>query len=152
MPDHCNPTLLFFPHKLYFYNIARSVALHGVARSGQNPQQTFRLELDVDQVEVTHMQSPNRYREFISGLLDGGEASFEMNFVPGSTSDDRIFELLNLPTGVSRRRACRISFPNGVTWSFDAEVTGYEPDVPFDDAMTATVTLKVSGGITAGAT
>lgn len=108
--------------------------------------------IDVDQVEVTHMQSPNRYREFISGLLDGGEASFEMNFVPGSTSDDRIFELLNLPTGVSRRRACRISYPNGVTWSFDAEVTGYEPDIPFDDAMTATVTLKVSGTITPGAT
>lgn len=108
--------------------------------------------IDVDQVEVTHMTSPNRYREFISGLLDGGEASFEMNFIPGSTSDDRLFELLNLPTGVSRRRACRISFPNGVTWSFEAEVTGYEPDVPFDDAMTATVTLKVTGGITSGAT
>jgi predicted secreted protein len=108
--------------------------------------------ISVDQVEVTHMQSPNRYREFISGLLDGGEASFEMNFIPGSTSDDRLFELLNLPTGVSRRRACRISYPNGVTWSFEAEVTGYEPDIPFDDAMTATVTLKVSGTITPGAT
>jgi predicted secreted protein len=108
--------------------------------------------IDVDQVEVTHMQSPNRFREYISGLLDGGEASFEMNFIPGSTSDDRLFELLNLPTGVSRRRACRISYPNGVTWSFNAEVTGYEPDVPFDDAMTATVTLKVTGSITVGST
>jgi Lambda phage tail tube protein, TTP len=108
--------------------------------------------IDVDQVEVTHMQSPNRFREFISGLLDGGEASFEMNFIPGSTSDDRLFELLNLPTGVSRRRAMRISYPNGVTWSFDGELTGYEPDVPFDDAMTATVTIKVTGSITSGTT
>jgi predicted secreted protein len=108
--------------------------------------------ITVDQVEVTHMQSPNRFREFISGLQDGGETSFEMNFIPGSTSDDRLFELLNLGVGVSRRRACRISYPNGVTWSFNAEVTGYEPDVPFDDAMTATVTLKVTGTITAGST
>jgi len=108
--------------------------------------------VDVDTVEVTHMQSPNRYREYISGLQDGGEASFEMNFIPGSTSDDRLFELLNLGVGVSRRRACRISYPNGVTWSFNAEVTGYEPDVPFDDAMTATVTLKVTGTITVGTT
>jgi predicted secreted protein len=107
---------------------------------------------DVDQVEVTHMQSPNRYREFISGLIDGGEASFEMNFIPGSPSDDRIFELLGLPVGQSRRRSCRISFPNGVTWTFDGEVTGYEPTVPFDDAMTATVTLKVTGGVTVGTT
>lgn len=108
--------------------------------------------MTVDQVEVTHMQSPNRFREFISGLLDGGEVSFEMNFIPGNTSDDRLFELLNLPTGVTRRRAMRISYPNGVTWSFNGEVTGYEPDVPFDDAMTATVTIKVSGAITVGTT
>jgi len=107
---------------------------------------------DVDQVEVTHMQSPGRYREFISGLIDGGEVSFEMNFIPGSPSDARIFELLNLPAGVSRRRACRISFPTGRTWFFDAEITGYEPDVPFDDAMTATVTLKVSGPVSSGTT
>jgi hypothetical protein len=75
-----------------------------------------------------------------------------MNFIPGSTSDDRIFELLSLPVGQSRRRSCRISFPNGVTWTFDGEVTGYEPTVPFDDAMTATVTLKVTGGVTVGTT
>jgi predicted secreted protein len=107
---------------------------------------------NVDQVEVTHMQSPGRYREFISGLIDSGEASFVMNFIPGNTSDDRIFELLNLPTGVSRRRAMRLSYPTGVTWSFDGEITGYEPDVPFDDVMTATVTIKISGPISVGIT
>jgi len=108
--------------------------------------------IKVDQVEVTHMQSPDRYREFISGLMDGGEASFEMNFVPGNASDLRLFQLLNLPVGVSRRRACRISFPNGRTWSFNAEVTGYDPTVPFDSVMTAKVTMKVTGGISAGIT
>src|SRR5262245_24990725 len=91
----------------------------------------------LDQIDVTHMQSPDRRREFISGLIDGGEASFEMNFIPGSTSDDRLLELLNLPVGASRRRSLRISFPNGVTWTFNGELTGYEPAVPFDDKMTA---------------
>jgi len=106
----------------------------------------------LDQVDVTHMQSPNRNREFISGLNDPGECSFDMNFVPGSTSDDRIFELMNLPTSSSRARNCRVSFPNGVTWSFSAELTGYEPTVPVDDKMTATVTFKVSGAVTVGST
>lgn len=107
---------------------------------------------DVDQIDVTHMQSPNRYREFIDGLIDGGECSFDMNFVPGSTSDDRLFELLSLPVGTIHRRNCRISFPNGVTWTFAATLTGYEPDVPTDDKMTATVSFKVSGSITRGTT
>src|SRR5262245_55935180 len=108
--------------------------------------------VDVDTVEVTHMQSPNRFREYISGLQDGGEASFEMNFIPGSTSDDRIFELLNLGVGVSRRRACRISYPNGVTWSFKAEVHGYEAEVPLEVACAGSVTVKVTGTITVGTT
>lgn len=106
----------------------------------------------LDQIDVTHMQSPDRRREFISGLIDGGECSFDINFIPGNTTDDRLFELLNLPVGVSRRRTCKISFPNGVTWTFDAELTNYEPSVPFDDKMTATVTFKVTGALTVGAT
>jgi Lambda phage tail tube protein, TTP len=108
--------------------------------------------LEVDQVEVTHMQSPNRFREYVSGLVDAGEASFEMNFIPGSTSDDRIFELLNLGVGISRRRSMRINYPNGVSETFDGEITGYEPDVPFDDVMTAAVTVKISGPISRGLT
>lgn len=107
---------------------------------------------DVDQVDVSHMQSPERYREFIDGLIDGGECSFDMNFVPGSTSDDRLFELLALPIGTNHNRSCRISFPNGVTWTFLATLVGYEPDVPTDDKMTATVTFKVSGSISRGTT
>ncbi|MEW9838236.1 phage tail tube protein [Mesorhizobium marinum] len=41
----------------------------------------------VDVIDATHMASPNRTREFVLGLQDPGEASFEMNFVPGSASD-----------------------------------------------------------------
>jgi predicted secreted protein len=109
---------------------------------------TFKL----DQIDVTHMQSPGRIREFISGLNNPGEVSFDMNFVPGSTSDDRLFELMNLPTGTSSARICRVSYPNGNTWTFLASITGYEPKVPVDDKMTATVTFKVSGVITVGLT
>jgi hypothetical protein len=107
---------------------------------------------DVDQVDTTHMQSPGRYREFIDGLIDGGECSCEINFIPGNATDQRMFELLALPTGVTHARNCRISFANGVTWSFLGTLTGYEPDVPVDDRMTATITFKVSGAITRGAT
>jgi hypothetical protein len=105
-----------------------------------------------DQIDVTHMQSPNRRREFISGLTDGGEFSCEMNFIPGSTTDDLLFAILNSPVGASRRRFLRLSFPNGVTWFFAGELTGYEIAAPFDDKMTATATFKVTGDLTQGST
>lgn len=95
----------------------------------------------VDVIDATHMQSPNRTREFISGLSDPGEASFEMNFVPGSPSDVKIREIRT----AGDRVKCRITFPNSVTWTFDGLLTGYEPAVPNDDKMTATVAWKVTG-------
>lgn len=98
-----------------------------------------------DQIDVTHMQSENRIREFIDGLVDPGEASFEMNYIPGSDSDNVLLALLQLPIGTSRRRSCRIIYPNDFLDTFDANLQTYEPTVPTDDKMTATVTFKVTG-------
>lgn len=106
----------------------------------------------LDQIDVSHMQSPNRRREFISGMTDGGEFSCEMNYVPGGATDDFLFAILNSPVGVSRRRFVRLSFPNGTTWFFQGELTGYDITLPFDDKMVATATFKVSGDLTTGST
>lgn len=92
-----------------------------------------------DSVDTTHMQSPNKTREFIDGLTDPGEASFEMNLVPGSDSDKALI------AAKGKRKWCRITFPNGVQTLFFGVRTTYEKAAPTDDKMTATVTFKVSG-------
>lgn len=97
-----------------------------------------------DDVDVTHNQSPNATRETIPGLKSPGECSFEMNFVPGSASDVLLRALLN--TG--EQRPCRIEYPNAVTWDFLAAVKGYEISSATEDAMTATVSMQVSGTVT----
>lgn len=99
----------------------------------------------VDQVDVTHYQSPNRRREFIAGLSDPGSASFEMNFVPGSPSDLKIQEI----RGTGEQVLCRITFPNAVTWTFSGQVESYEPAIPNEDKLTASVSFKVSGSTVA---
>ena len=99
----------------------------------------------VDQVDVTHMQSPDRRREFIDGLIDGGEVSFEMNYIPGSDADDTLNAILDTPVGQTRVRSCRIIYPNSIVHTFDANLMSYEPTVPTDDKMTASVTFRVTG-------
>lgn len=94
-------------------------------------------------MDVTHNQSPNRTREFIAGLIDPGESSFEMNFVPGSASDQILLALKTAGTVVN----CKILFPNLTYWEFSAFVRGYEISSTTEDRMTATVTLRVSGDI-----
>lgn len=92
-----------------------------------------------DTVEASHMQSPNRRREFVAGLSDGGEATFEMNYVPGSDTD--VF--LRATRGLALK--VRQTFANGVQILYDAVRSGYTQSVPNDDKKTATLTLKVSG-------
>jgi len=103
-------------------------------------------EATADRIDATHMQSPNRRREYISGLIDNGEASFEINWVPGSTTDEFIRGLFE--SGETREH--QIEFPNGVTVTYEASIIGYSKAIPIDDRMTATITVAVSGAETWG--
>src|SRR5690625_5827761 len=40
---------------------------------------------DTDLIDVTHMQSPNRRREFIGGLIEGGEITAELTIEPNDS-------------------------------------------------------------------
>lgn len=93
----------------------------------------------VDTVDATHMQSPNRTREYIPGLKDSGSASFEMNYIPGSDAD----KLMRGALG--KQFWCRVTFPNGVQTLFNGSPETYEISAPTDDRMTANVSFKVSG-------
>jgi predicted secreted protein len=99
----------------------------------------------VEDVEATHMGSPNRRREFIAGLIDDGEGSFEMNYVPGSDTDILIRAALD--DGVTRDYKIVLPVADGSTWEItgDCVVKGYERSVPIDDRMTATLTVRFSG-------
>ena len=99
-----------------------------------------------DRIDATHMQSPGRRREYIAGLIDTGEASFEINWVPGNETDELLRALMASGETVQHQ----IEFPNGVTVSYDAAITGYEKEIPVDDRMTATITVAVSGEETWG--
>jgi len=104
--------------------------------------------MTIDQVDVTHMQSPNRMREFVDGLIDPGKCSFEMNYVPGSTSDDLLLAIAATPPGVSRTRKLKLTYPgSAIVDVFSGNLESYEPSLPTDDKMTATVSFRVTGPV-----
>lgn len=101
-------------------------------------------------IEVTNFKSPNRRREYIAGLIEDGEGTFEMNLVPGSASDI----LLRAAQNDGAAREYRIIIPTATTgWQIDGEciVKGYERSIPIDDRMTATVTVRFTGASTEAA-
>lgn len=98
----------------------------------------------VDQVDVTHMASPGGRREFVPGLIDPGECSFTMNYIPGSIGDVALLAILAMAPA-DRTRTCRITYPNGYSDEFTGQLMTYKPTVPTGDKMTADVAFKVSG-------
>lgn len=99
-------------------------------------------KLSQDAVDATHNQSPDKFREFIPGLRDGGEMSVGFNFVPASASKTKL--LAAFMAGVI---ACKIAYPDSPSteWLFNAICTGLEFDDPLDDKLTGTATFKITG-------
>lgn len=96
---------------------------------------------------ATHMQSPNSAAERIPGkIIDYGQTSFSINWVPGSSADTLIRGLVTGGTTFTVRE----TFPNGVTWSITGLLASMTPATPMDDRMTCTITLDTTGALTTG--
>lgn len=97
-------------------------------------------ELTRDTKEATHYKSPERYREYIGGLRDGGEAGFTVQF-----KDSADLTLLLADYQSDLPVAYKIVFPDATSWSFTGLVTKVGATVPMEERMTAEVTVKLSG-------
>ena len=97
-----------------------------------------------DTIDVTAHDSPNGWMEFLGSLKDGGEVSLDINRRPG------VHDTLVADFEDDDPRTYRIEWPSGSAWTFDSILTGYEPDSPYDDKLSASVTFKVTGQPTVG--
>ena len=126
------------------------------AGNGGSPTETFTTiaeiksisgpQLSIEMIDATHMESPSSYREMKPSFKDGGEVTFDVNFLPANATHTALttdFEAKTL-------RNFKITWPNtGATvWSFSAYVTGFQPSAAIDDMLSASVTLKISGAVT----
>lgn len=102
----------------------------------------------VDEVEVTHMTSPGRAKEFIAGLIDYGELAIDINWIP-SNATDLFIEAWKLD---GLNRSVKLTYPTTggtATDTFSAFVKGYEAGASAPgEALQGTLTLRVAGAPT----
>jgi predicted secreted protein len=97
-------------------------------------------------IDVTHHGSTDGWREFLSGLKDGGEVTLTLGWLPqNATHDDSTGLLSHLYGDDVNNYQIILPDTDETTFTFAAVVTGFEGASPLDAAMTADVTLKVSG-------
>lgn len=106
--------------------------------------------ISVDTYDVTSHDSTGKWREFVSGLKDGGEISLDLNFDPaGATQKAAAGGLLfDMTAGTSTSYALVFSDSATTSWTFSAFVTAFEPAAPHDGKLSATCTLKITANPT----
>ena len=92
------------------------------------------------------------HRTFIGGTIDSGEVSLEVMIDPMGTDAQKFEDLWDATATVAPvEKTCIIAFPTAATavsYTFAAIMTGYDLSLPVDGAITASITLKISGVIT----
>lgn len=108
---------------------------------------------EADEHEVTHFKSPDRHKEYISGLIESGEITATLNYVPGGATDLLLADARD--TGTTR--AVRFIIPDQTgtaAWQITTSgfVKHYSPnDVEPNSPITATLTIRVTGAVSEGA-
>ena len=105
--------------------------------------------LDSDQIDVTHQQSAARTRDYIQGLKDPGEVSFDLNYIPGNATQNATTGILNdYATGVSSNFRLRFPVTPAVDWVFAGFVKSFQPSSSVDEQLKASIVIKVTGNPT----
>ncbi len=106
-------------------------------------------ELALESIEVTNHSSPGGWREKIGGILDGGNVSLTINYDPPHATHNNTAGLIrDLRSRTLRNFELVFTDTGSTKWSFTALVAGFSPAEPIDGALTAEVTLEISGAPT----
>ena len=102
-------------------------------------------EETADDVEKTHYKSPNRRKEYGGGMIEPGEDTLELNYIPGSPTDARLREAHQ--SGKPYLYETYLPAPGDKWW----KISGYlivksrGRNVPIGDRMTQSVGVRFTG-------
>ena len=98
--------------------------------------------LSRDTKDVSHLESPGRFREFLGGMRDGGEFSAELFLGAG----DLAYETLLTDFTDDDPGYYEIETVSGAIWGYSGLITSLEPPtINIDDELIVNATFKVSG-------
>ena len=100
--------------------------------------------IEQGQIDITHMGSTNRWRQFMDALRDAGEVTLTVHHDPQLDYQANLVK-----AGVNKLTITEPIFASGNssngTFECDAFVTGYEPTRELEDRTTAEITFKLTG-------
>ncbi len=108
------------------------------------------LGLSVKVEDVTAQDSGTPWRQYVPTLLDGGDVSFDMFFLPSDAGQKAVLTLftdrgLNGTPGLPIPFKIVFSDAALTVWTFDGFVTGFKMTATVDGVLKAAVVIKCTG-------
>lgn len=95
-----------------------------------------------DPIDISTMDSTSKFREFIGGMLDAGEITFEINYDGSAAGTTDALNTLYVATATE---TMTVTFPDTSLWAAVGFITALGHAVPFDDKITQSLTVKLTG-------
>lgn len=103
-------------------------------------------KLSLETEDVTSHDSTDGWVEHIGTLLDGGDVTFEVNWLPANVTQSFTAGLLKDMVGRTKRNfQLVVPAAASLTWTFAALVTEFQPELKVKGAQTASIKLQISG-------
>ncbi|MDP2363717.1 MAG: phage tail tube protein [Ignavibacteria bacterium] len=100
----------------------------------------------MDTIDVSSHDSADRYKEFVAGLRDGGDISLEGNFIKGDTTG-QVAMYADFQAGT--KRAWIVKMPGWAAGkpqiAGDGFITAFAISYPYEDKISFTATIKLTG-------
>lgn len=100
-----------------------------------------RSGVTVDDIETSHATTSGDVKTYMAAdLIEGGTYEFEVAFSP----DDDVDSLLGVSNSITITYPVPSGGSTGATVVFTGYINGFDQDLPIDDRMTASLSLKVA--------
>lgn len=101
--------------------------------------------MEAGDIDISHMASPDGFREFISGLVDAGQIDVELNYTADEATNLQSYWRTNKTWGVEFPDSTSTTAGDRSQFTFGGYLksTGYE--IPLDDKASVAASVKISG-------
>lgn len=122
-------------YESFFYTGAADAAAAAITTKVAEVVNISGPNIEGEDIDVTSMDSTSGFREFIAGLVDGGEVSIDLVFGKA--------ELALLYSYIRDHNAYKVAFSDGSTWHFNGYLKSIGNEAPHEDKISCTATIKV---------
>lgn len=102
------------------------------------------IGVEISEIDVTTLDSPNGAKEFISGDIDAGECAIA-GYIKKKTDEATVTKMMALISSGSLEE-WEVTFPSGAKWDFNAFVKSFKTTEETPDGLIGyNATLRISG-------